>query len=218
MAKCVKPGRLFLSRILSTLCKLQRNSHHIYLSSEYKQDIKWWYHYSMEFNGVSVIKDPVWLPADAVFTTDACLQGCGGHSGQECFSYTFPSAILQTKVSITDLEFLAVVIAAKVWAHRCVGLKVTVACDNESVVSVINSGRSKMPFLQACARELLYIAARNDFEIRAVHIAGKLNFLSDLLSRFPLDESYRIKFEEATRGAFQMLEISDDLVKFSHDW
>lgn len=218
LAKCVKPGRLFMSRLLHTLSKLEHSSHHTRLSAEFQQDISWWYHFVREFNGVSVIKGPTWTPADAIFATDSSLAGCGGQSGQEFFSYTFPPSIRERHINIAGLEFLAIVIGAKLWAQRCSCQRVAVACDNEAVVNVVNSGRSRDQFLQACARELLFVAAQHDFEIKAVHIPGKSNFLPDLLSRFPLDKTYRLKFEEATGGAYHMLSVTDNLAQFSHNW
>jgi hypothetical protein len=41
------------------------------------------------------------------------------------------------------------------------------ACDNEVSTIVINHGRARSKFLNACARELLFVAAIREFNIRA---------------------------------------------------
>jgi hypothetical protein len=66
------------------------------------------------------------------------------------------------------------------------GKKVLVYCDNEASVKVLNSGFTKDEFMQCCLREICFIAATHEFEIRAKHIAGKeylieLTDLNDLL-------------------------------------
>jgi hypothetical protein len=40
---------------------------------------------------------------------------------------------------------------------------------------VLNSGFTKDEFMQCCLREICFIAATHEFEIRAKHIAGKEN-------------------------------------------
>ena len=41
VSKCVRPGRLFLTRILDTLRSLRRNHHRIKLTAEFRKDIHW---------------------------------------------------------------------------------------------------------------------------------------------------------------------------------
>jgi hypothetical protein len=48
--------------------------------------------------------------------------------------------------------------------------KILFFCDNEGSVKVIKSGSSKDAFMQNCLRELCYMAAVFQFDIRAKHI------------------------------------------------
>ena len=44
VCKCVRPGRLFFSRLLDTLRSLRRPHHHIKLTADFKKDLCWWLH------------------------------------------------------------------------------------------------------------------------------------------------------------------------------
>ena len=52
------------------------------------------------------------------------------------------------------------------------------------MVQVLQSGRTKDPYLAACARNVWLLAAKYDIEITYVHISGKNNRTADLLSRW----------------------------------
>ena len=215
VAKCCKPGRVFMARILAVLKGLKRNNHHVYLNQEFRQDINWWLNFLPHFNSVSLIKggEPIVL-----FATDACLIAGGGTHGHEFFSYVFPLELTELAKSITQLEMITVIIAVKLWASHWKGLKLMVKCDNQATVGVINSGRANDKFLQACARELVFLTCKYDFELVAQHIPGVDNILPDWLSRIPLDSKYRIKFEDATSHLFHEVFVQKDMWKFSCNW
>ena len=42
VCKCVRPGRLFLSRLLDTLRSLRRPRHRVRLTADFRKDIRWW--------------------------------------------------------------------------------------------------------------------------------------------------------------------------------
>ena len=60
----------------------------------------------------------------------------------------------------------------------------------------------RSPFLQACIRNILHFATINDFQIRAVHINGCMNHLSDCLSHWHLGEKYHLEFQRLTKGIY----------------
>lgn len=84
-------------------------------------------------------------------------------------------------------------------------------------MSVINSGRAHEPFLQACAREVAYLACKFDFEVHAVHIPGVDNRLPDWLSRAYIDSKYMDMFHSSTHNCF-IEEVSAELFQFSYQW
>ena len=60
---------------------------------------------------------------------------------------------------------------------------------------VVNSGSTNDPFMKRCLRQLWFISALHDFELRARHISGDHNFFADSLSRWHIS-SYQAKFLE----------------------
>jgi hypothetical protein len=67
------------------------------------------------------------------------------------------------------------------WGTKFKGKRILIKCDNQVTVYVINTGKSRNSCLQCCLREICFLAAVHEFEIRAVHIAGIDNCLADML-------------------------------------
>ena len=77
VSKCVRQSRVFIARILALLGKLRHNHHHANLTAEFPKDLVWWRRFLREYNVVSMINIAKWTSPDQVFSTDACLAGCG---------------------------------------------------------------------------------------------------------------------------------------------
>ena len=184
VSKCVRQSRVFIARILALLGKLKHNHHHANLTAEFRKDLMWWRHFLREYNGQSMINTAQWTSLDEVFSTDECLTGCGGLFDVYYFHAVFPSFISEQTLDISLLELLTIVIALKLWGARWAGLRLTVRCDNEAAVTVVNTGRCRNSFMNSCLREICYIAAIYEFEVRAVHVPGVFNKLADVLSRW----------------------------------
>ena len=195
VSKCVRQSRVFIARILRVLRSVKFNHHHVNLNAEFRKDIRWWCRFLRTYNGVSIISTASWSAPGEVFTTDACLVGCGGICAKEYFHVEFPDFIVSSSLDINSLELLTIVVALKLWCHRWSGLRLTVRCDNEVAVTVLSTGRCKDAFLNACLREICYLSSCYEFEIRAVHIPGRFNDDADLLSRWgSRSDSARNKF------------------------
>ena len=113
VCKCVRPGRLFLSRLLDTLRSLRSPRHRVRLTADFRKDIRWWLRFFSVYNGVSFIPTQLWSSPDSVFSTDACLTGCGGMSASEFFHVEFPPSVLARFSAIHLLEALAIVVALR---------------------------------------------------------------------------------------------------------
>ena len=59
---------------------------------------------------------------------------------------------------------LAVILSLKLWSEELRGKRILVRSDNQSNEPAINTGRSRVPFVQSCLRELWFYASRFDFE------------------------------------------------------
>ena len=113
---------------------------------------------------------------------DACLTGFGGLCGQ--FIYHLPISRGFRNWTIVHLEminiFLALRLFGQLWSHK----KIEVHCDNQAVVTVLKSGKTRDVFLAACARNIWCLTAVHDIDVQYSHIRGASNQLADILSRW----------------------------------
>lgn len=194
VSKCVQQSRLFLARILTLLRTLKRNSYHTRLTGEFRKDIAWWLRCMRSYNGVSFISSLSWTAPDSVFSTDACLSGCGGLSTFQYFHARFPLEVLTAYAQFHLLKALAILVAVCLWGHLWSGSRIQVLCDNAPVVSALSSGKVKDQLLAGILREIWFVAASLEFELRAVHLSGEENRAADLLSRWHLDRVFEERF------------------------
>lgn len=110
------------------------------------------------------------------------------------FHTTYPNFITKQSLHIDALELLAVTVSVKLWASVLPRQRILVLTDNTSTELALNSEKSRVPFTQACLRELWLYAARYDFEISAHHMAGSQNVIADCLNRWDLNTSYQQQF------------------------
>jgi hypothetical protein len=114
---------------------------------------------------------------------------------------------------------LAVIACLKMWGTKFKGKIILIKCDNQVTVYVINTGKSRNSCLQCCLREICFLAAVHEFEIRAVHIACIDNCLADMLSRWHLDIIYAKTFFESTNNMdLEEIASSTDVFQFIHKW
>ena len=211
VAKCVKPARIFISRMLNFLREMPRKGK-TKIPIEFLDDIKWWYRYLPKFNGISLISLERWSEPDEVIASDACLNGCGATCGREFFHKEFPESVLLKVLHINALELLALIVAISVWASKLNGKKVTVLCDNSATVWVINTGKTRDRVMQILLRELCFVCASNGLEVFAKHIPGETNRVPDMLSRWAISEELKNQFINLELCNFDSsVKVSDDL-------
>jgi hypothetical protein len=193
VTKCVQQSRIFLNRLLETL-RAMTNKSYLNLSESFKKDLRWWSLFMERFNGVSFIPPIGWAEPDITFSTDSCLTGCGGICGLEYFHVEFPQSIRIQKLAIHKLEMLAVLVGVRIWGQRLQGMRLQIYCDNAAAVQVINSSKTRDPFLASCLRELWLEVSTYGFELRAVHLPGEDNRVADWLSRWGINRRYQEQF------------------------
>ena len=86
--------------------------------------------------------------------------------------------------SITHLEMWNILVACRLWGEVWKGHSIHIFCDNMAVVQVLCSGKSKDQSLAVMNRNIWFECATNDIELKVSHIAGKLNTVADMLSRW----------------------------------
>ena len=221
ISKCVQQSRVFLNRLLDALRSMSSSQNSLKLSKAFKKDLSWWSRFVDIFNGVSYIPPLIWAEPDVTFSTDSCLTGCGGICGFEYFHASFPEVIKSQGLPIHKLEMLAVLVGVRLWGRHCEGQKIRIYCDNEAVVQVINSSKTRDSFMGTCLRELWFEVSRFRFQLRAVHLPGEENRIADWLSRWDRGKHYQNSFngfisEEPDRyvercAPSALFEFADDL-------
>ena len=146
-SKCVRAGRIFISRLLNWLRTLPRGKN-ASIPLEARKDIAWWSRFMQQYNGISIM----WLhrnpQVDRVIASDASSKGFGAWSQAigEYLRGRFPKEWQHR--NIAELEMLAVVVALKAWATQLEGWYFWIHVDNEAVLHVLNTGRSRNTYLQ----------------------------------------------------------------------
>ena len=193
---CVRPARIFMNGLLNAL---RRHSSHCPISDDLKSDLRWWCTFLPQYNGVSIIKTDPWINNPLFLSTDACQSGAGGFFNGFFFHTPFPDNLLETYGhDINTLELLSIMAALKLWGALLRGKRFILHCDNENSVHALNSGRSRAPGMQACLREIWFLSATYDFELRAAHIPGRNNTIADHLSRWHTAPSHEAQFHSLT--------------------
>ncbi len=148
VASCVRQSRIFISRLLKflrTLLVLGK----VGIPVWFKNDLLWWYHFLLFYSGVSTMAIAEWSRPDKVFSTYACLVGCGGWSADRRYFHTsFPEAQSKKGLHINGLELLTIVVACKTLGDKWAGKRIVVQCDNELSVWIINTGKTRDHFMK----------------------------------------------------------------------
>jgi hypothetical protein len=130
VSTCVRPGRLFASRLLNWLrqafpSNIVGSGHNIFrrIPKDVKKDLLWWHKFLPGYNGFSIMSLENLSSPDEVLSSDACLDGFGAISSNQFFHALFPSFIKENQLHINCLELLAIVIviATKIWGHKFKG-------------------------------------------------------------------------------------------------
>ncbi|MES9880278.1 MAG: reverse transcriptase domain-containing protein [Sedimenticola sp.] len=219
VSSCVRSSRIFVLRLLNFLREIYKSDDVQHVLPVYlHKDLLWWDTFLPLYNGISMIPMIDWSKPDSVLATDATLSGCGAVFGNLFFHAAFPKFILDENFSINALEMLSIVIALKMWGKEITGQRIVILCDNQSSCNVINRGFTRVEILQSCLREISFLAARFEFEVRARHISGIDNRLADHLSRWNTDDSRKSRFLSEFGSLGQECEVSDSMFILSDIW
>ena len=154
----------------------------IVIDCEFRRDLIWFTKFLPEFNGVAFFNHK---PMHTHVELDASLQGLGAMCGQEI--YAIVPLIGYQNYNIVPLEMINILVAIRTWAPQWQGRKVVFHCDNQAVVSVLNSGNTRDMTLATMACNINTITAHLDIDLVTVHIEGKLNVIADTLSRLSIN-------------------------------
>ena len=185
--KCVKLAHTFVNRMLQLL-RDNYDKNYISLTHDFRRNLRWFVKFVRSYNGTSFFDHK---PIEASIELDACLTGFGGCWGN-CV-YHVPIEKRYKNLAITHLETLNILVALRLFAPYWHRKKVHVKCDNLAAVQVLRSGRTRDPFLAACARNVWMVVAHADIQVKYSHIPGSRNGVADTLSRWNNSEA-QVKF------------------------
>ena len=181
-ATVVKPGRIFLRRLID-LSKVPKALHHfVRLNSEARSDIQWWQAFACRWNGVGLLSalgqstPSVWIRSDA-----SGGWGCGAFCGDAWLQLQWAGEL--SGLGIAAKEAIPVVLAAFTWGYQWQGQHVVFEVDNSTVVAALRSGSCRDAEVMRLLRLLHFAAAELQFTFTSVHIPGSSNVVADALSR-----------------------------------
>ena len=217
-AKIIKPGRIFLRRMLNCTHKAKRLDHWVHLSEDFKSDLAWWACFIENWNGIGMMASVArgWKPAIEFYSDASGSWGCGA---------TWQDRWIQAKwdgqwpgVHITSKELLPVILAVAIWGPWWRGEQVLVHCDNMAVVNIISANTSKDSLVMHLLRGLHFVCAYYNISLQACHIPGTENSTADAISRNLLQVFFeRIPRARATPSPIPS-QLWDILVKSQPDW
>ena len=197
-AKVVKPGRLFLRRLIDVSSSVTQLHHRIHLSADTREDIVWWRTFLPTWNGVSYLQDHPVSSDDIFLYTDASALGIGGVFGRQWFAAPlsdfhgiswFPDPT--ESFDINFWELLALLAAFFVWSESFRNKQVIIYTDNMPLVYVWSRG-SRNARVMRLVRALFMRTALFNANLVLRHIPGHDNTLADSLSRFQVHRFFSL--------------------------
>ena len=182
--KVVKPGRMFLRRLIDLSTTVDSLYHHISLNAEARADVEWWNRFLPEWNGVAIIHPTPITSIDLRLFTDASDVGFGCVYGNRwIFSGWREDWAPSLSCHINLRELFAVWAAVYTWGSDWANQEVVVFTDNRSVVDIWVTGTCTDKHMMSVIRSLFYFTAKLNINLLMAHVPGTDNINADLLSR-----------------------------------
>ena len=192
-SKVVKPGRMFLRRLIDLSTTVDSLNHFIYLNLEARGDINWWQQFLPEWNGLAIIHPTPITAIDLKLFTDASDIGFGCVYGNHWAYGSWGWEWQPTEeCNVNVRELFAVWAAIFTWGYQWANKEVVVFTDNQSIIDIWKTGTCTNKRMMRLVRALFFHAANLNLNVVMSHIPGKLNTNADLLSRFQVVEFLRL--------------------------
>ena len=133
------------------------------------------------------------------FMTDASKNkflGCGGINDDQWFIMQWDEDfIVNQNPSINFLELYALTVGILGWLHTYRNQQITIFCDNQSVVYMVNKLTSGCKNCMTLIRLIVLHCLQNNVKLNVQYIESKANIFADYLSRL----KYKQFWQEAQR-------------------
>ena len=150
----------------------------------FRSDAAWWWAFATQWNGRFLLTTTGDQSVELTSDTSGNW-GCGAWCELKWFQMQWHKRFLNCNKRAGSNYYCSSYLG-KDW----IGHRVIARCDNESIMTVLNSRYSKEPYVMSMQRTLLFIEAPLQFSISSQHIAGLSNTLTDYLSRNQLKKIY----------------------------
>ena len=122
---------------------MDRATHHIYINSEARADIQWWWDFAQEGNGQAIIQSPTLITSSSIqLFTDASRVGIGAFYGGRWISMAWP---LQVRDHINDIntrELIPIAAAVFAWGSHWANQQILLCAYNQNLLYIWSSGTS----------------------------------------------------------------------------
>lgn len=161
--KRIAPGCPFLQRIIYLTRGVKNPHYHTKLTTGFFKDLEMWKMSIGQWDSVGLFLSPLWENSDtlSLFADASGSLGYGGFFQNRWFQkHWLPSQQLgQPGTSIFWQELHAINVACHLWRALWTSKCILFYCENQGVVEVINSHRSKVPWVMDLERDLAHPAA-----------------------------------------------------------
>jgi hypothetical protein len=179
----LKQGRPFLRRLIDRANSVSELRYLVKLSPGVYEDLRWWATTLESWVGTKLITFGKWrcIP-DLCATSDASGSwGFGIVCGRQwCYGKWSARA---RELNIAVLELIPLIIAAETWGATWSRKRILFQTDNASIVACADSWLPKDNHLTRLFRRLATAGIKHSFDLKVIHIPGKLNVDADDLSR-----------------------------------
>lgn len=160
----------------------------IRLNASFRPDLGWWHVFASSWNGVLMLKGrrvhnrvvEVWSDASGSW-------GCGAVWEVQWIQVEWKELPSFAHATIAPKELLLIVVAMAIWGHVWSGSHVICHCDRMLVVAALTGGYCREESMAHMLRCSIFLEAKFDLTLSAVHVPGVENTLADAISRNNLD-------------------------------
>lgn len=188
----VLPGRAFLRRLYEITKTLRKPHHTVKLTRGCKDDLLVWQSFLEHFNGKCFFIDEKMVSNDVfqLYTDASGTYGYGAVFGKSWFYGEWNEQWLSQNITVKEL--FPIVLAIEVWGNQMANRSICFNCDNEALVHVLNKQSSTEKNVMFLIRRLVLLSLQFNVLFSAVHLPGKLNILSDALSRLQISKFQKL--------------------------
>ena len=185
-AKVVKPGRIFLRRLIDLSKTVSKLHFFIDINLQARLDISWWHRFISDWNGVSFIQE-VFVSSDSItlYTDASGVLGLGAVYKSHWFSLSWPHSMIHHNINFKEL--FAIIAAVHTWSDQWANMQITFMTDNLPICDIWRKGSTPDRDIICLVRHLFFHAAKRNLNIVFQHVPGQHNVMADLLSRLQVD-------------------------------